>query len=704
MITQILAHHPERAKRLTRAKARDMSVSDACRTIMKPPSPLALRLAAILLKGVVTLYNRKILFLHDDCRDVVQRLVQIQSRHAKKKRADVALLLEDGDLEAGDDVGGLKSPKKKKRKGANALNEQDLLEFDLNLLKADRGDVGAFGGDDSMSEFNAAPSGSRAISAGGFYLKDEEVLNWARNASSGRGGGGGESDSEMNASSKQKSAKRMQQENSRKAKLLLDNDDMMYRHGFGGNVDDDEVSGDEEAIERKRQRRFGMDDEDDEDANMTALAPIPDGESDEDEQIGLAPMPMGDSEEENAFLDPAFQSQKEQETHEERLLYELRAANAPRRPKQQRPKVARLANQRTIIFDAVNRVDNDEYKRWLKNCNDLVCERPKKEIPFDEMDIHLMNDEKALAAHFRATAFQTGRESFLRKGDRWSKFEAALYPDYKSKVNFGPIAGDATLVPAPKFGETKRPDGDYTTEDEDNAYAMPPAWDDEEEDQFFKLDAGQRAAKRAAVVRTPSSGGVSLRGTRGGSVVRTPSSLADALEGKELEFMNEQQQQGNLHDDAIPEDREMRSFSREKSYDVNDRSQATLKETEEEAAGYLDASGRDHYARIPRAAKNLLVFLSSNTTWSQDDDDAEEEEEEEQRRASEKQIDLSDLCESNALTRQAAARCFYNVLILQSEAILDCSQQPSFDFEDISSIRLKKGARYASGLAAALST
>jgi hypothetical protein len=37
---QILAHHPEKAKRLTRAKANGMSISEACATIMKPPSPL----------------------------------------------------------------------------------------------------------------------------------------------------------------------------------------------------------------------------------------------------------------------------------------------------------------------------------------------------------------------------------------------------------------------------------------------------------------------------------------------------------------------------------------------------------------------------------------------------------------------------------------------------------------------------------------
>jgi hypothetical protein len=39
-MVQILAHHPEKAKRLTRAKANGMSISEACATIIKPPSPL----------------------------------------------------------------------------------------------------------------------------------------------------------------------------------------------------------------------------------------------------------------------------------------------------------------------------------------------------------------------------------------------------------------------------------------------------------------------------------------------------------------------------------------------------------------------------------------------------------------------------------------------------------------------------------------
>jgi hypothetical protein len=78
-------------------------------------------------------------------------------------------------------------------------------------------------------------------------------------------------------------------------------------------------------------------------------------------------MPMDASEEEKAFLEPAFQSQKEQDQREERLLLDLRAANAPVRPRQKRPKVARLANQRAIIFDQQTRIENDEYKQWLVN-------------------------------------------------------------------------------------------------------------------------------------------------------------------------------------------------------------------------------------------------------------------------------------------------------------------------------------------------
>ena len=330
-----------------------------------------------------------------------------------------------------------------------------------------------------------------------------------------------------------------------------------------------------------------------------------------------------------------------------------------------------------------------------------------------------MNDEKALASHFRATAFQTGRESFFRKGNRWKRFEAMLYPNYKSKVNFAPIPGDATLVPPPEVKQ-HRPDGEYTTEDEDNAYNVPPAWDDDEEENFLKFDAIKRAEKRTALVRTPSSGGgvsASLQGTRGGSVVRTPSSLADALEGKELEFVDDHgQPQGNLQEDIIHEDRAIfvHSFSQKSNEPLN-KSQP-LRETEEDPAGYLDCSGRDRHESIPRAAKNLLVFLSSNTVWNQDDTNASEaafdaisEEKEEKSSAS---IDLTELCESNALTRQAAAGCFYNVLILQSEAFVDADQNQVINEEedtrsaldDIPSVVLRKGDRYREGLAASLAT
>ena len=670
----------------------------------------------MLLKGVVTLYNRKIVFLHDDCRDVVQRLVKIQSRQSKQKLEDVKLLANENDEgNEIDDAETTKKSKKRRKIGNSGLNEDDLLEYDMNML-LDRDDPRR-GADENldtmsnMSEFNAAPSGSRAVSGGNnqFYLRDEEVLQWAKNA--------GDSDNNDVVVSKHKSNKRLQLEKSRKAKLDLDDEDMMFRFGYGGHIDDDDLSGDEEARERKRQRALCMENNNDDDDQI--LMPIPDEGSEDEDQQGFMAIPMNDSEEEKAFLEPAFQSQKEQEQREERFHFGLRETNALVRPRQKRPKVARLANQRAIIFDQQTRIENNEYKSWLKNCDDILCDRPRKEIPIDEMDIHLMNDEKALASHFRATAFQTGRESFFRKGNRWKKFEAMLYPNYKSKVNFAPIPGDATLVPPPEVKQ-QRPDGEYTTEDEDNAYNVPPAWDDDEEENFLKFNAIKRAENRTALVRTPSSGGgvsASLRSTRGGSVVRTPSSLADALEGKELEFVDDHgQPQGNLQEDIIHEDRAIfvHSFSQKSNEPLN-KSQP-LRETEEDPAGYLDCSGRARHESIPRAAKNLLVFLSSNTVWNQDDTNTSEaafddisKEKEEKSSAS---IDLTELCESNALTRQAAARCFYNVLILQSEAFVDADQNHVIDEEDdtrsalddIPSVVLRKGDRYREGLAASLAT
>ena len=656
------------------------------------------------------------MFLHDDCRDVVQRLVKIQSRQSKQKLEDVKLLANENDEgNEMDDAETTKKSKKRRKIGNSGLNEDDLLEYDMNML-LDRDDPRR-GADENldtmsnMSEFNAAPSGSRAVSGGNnqFYLRDEEVLQWAKNA--------GDSDNNDVVVSKHKSNKRLQLEKSRKAKLDLDDEDMMFRFGYGGHIDDDDLSGDEEARERKRQRALCMENNNDDDDQI--LMPIPDEGSEDEDQQGFMAIPMNDSEEEKAFLEPAFQSQKEQEEREERFHFGLRETNALVRPRQKRPKVARLANQRAIIFDQQTRIENNEYKSWLKNCDDILCDRPRKEIPIDEMDIHLMNDEKALASHFRATAFQTGRESFFRKGNRWKKFEAMLYPNYKSKVNFAPIPGDATLVPPPEVKQ-QRPDGEYTTEDEDNAYNVPPAWDDDEEENFLKFNAIKRAENRTALVRTPSSGGgvsASLRSTRGGSVVRTPSSLADALEGKELEFVDDHgQPQGNLQEDIIHEDRAIfvHSFSQKSNEPLN-KSQP-LRETEEDPAGYLDCSGRARHESIPRAAKNLLVFLSSNTVWNQDDTNTSEaafddisKEKEEKSSAS---IDLTELCESNALTRQAAARCFYNVLILQSEAFVDADQNHVIDEEDdtrsalddIPSVVLRKGDRYREGLAASLAT
>jgi hypothetical protein len=137
----------------------------------------------------------------------------------------------------------------------------------------------------------------------------------------------------------------------------------------------------------------------------------------------------------------------------------------------------------------------------------------------------------------------------------------------------------------------------------------------------------------------------------------------------------------------------------------------------------LDCSGRNRHERIPRAAKNLLVFLSANTAWNDDDANTSEaafdavssDDKEKEKGKTSSSVDLTELCESNALTRQAAARCFYNVLILQSEAFVDADQETfvknedeenetSFAFDDIPPIVLRKGARYREGLAASLAT
>ena len=138
----------------------------------------------MLLKGVVTLYNRKIVFLHDDCRDVVQRLVKIQSRQSKQKREDVKLLADgNGEEDGKDDAEGTKKSKKRRKMGNSGLDDDDLLDYDMNML-LDRDDPRR-GNDENldtmsnMSEFNAAPSGSKAVSGGEnrFYLETRRFCN-----------------------------------------------------------------------------------------------------------------------------------------------------------------------------------------------------------------------------------------------------------------------------------------------------------------------------------------------------------------------------------------------------------------------------------------------------------------------------------------------------------------------------------------------
>ena len=118
------------------------------------------------------------MFLHDDCRDVVQRLVKIQSRQSKQKLEDVKLLANENDEgNEIDDAETTKKSKKRRKIGNSGLNEDDLLEYDMNML-LDRDDPRR-GTDENldtmsnMSEFNAAPSGSRGVSEGNnqFYLE-----------------------------------------------------------------------------------------------------------------------------------------------------------------------------------------------------------------------------------------------------------------------------------------------------------------------------------------------------------------------------------------------------------------------------------------------------------------------------------------------------------------------------------------------------
>tara|TARA_B100000401_G_scaffold302244_1_gene207684 strand:+ start:555 stop:1010 length:456 start_codon:yes stop_codon:yes gene_type:complete len=114
-------------------------------------------------------------------------LVKIQSRQSKQKLEDVKLLANENDEgNEIDDAETTKKSKKRRKIGNSGLNEDDLLEYDMNML-LDRDDPRR-GADENldtmsnMSEFNAAPSGSRAVSGGNnqFYLRDEEVLQWAK--------------------------------------------------------------------------------------------------------------------------------------------------------------------------------------------------------------------------------------------------------------------------------------------------------------------------------------------------------------------------------------------------------------------------------------------------------------------------------------------------------------------------------------------
>ncbi|KAE8722056.1 hypothetical protein F3Y22_tig00014444pilonHSYRG00181 [Hibiscus syriacus] len=55
-----------RQAKLDRRKANKLDIARLCEEILNPPVPMALRLSSILMGGIVILYEKKVMFLHDD--------------------------------------------------------------------------------------------------------------------------------------------------------------------------------------------------------------------------------------------------------------------------------------------------------------------------------------------------------------------------------------------------------------------------------------------------------------------------------------------------------------------------------------------------------------------------------------------------------------------------------------------------------------
>ena len=56
-----------------------LSSTDPADSILNPEAPLALRLSGQLLLGVVKIYNKKVLYLFQDCNDALSKMQQVRN-------------------------------------------------------------------------------------------------------------------------------------------------------------------------------------------------------------------------------------------------------------------------------------------------------------------------------------------------------------------------------------------------------------------------------------------------------------------------------------------------------------------------------------------------------------------------------------------------------------------------------------------------
>ncbi|KAA3464222.1 sister chromatid cohesion 1 protein 1 [Gossypium australe] len=90
-----------RQAKLDRRKANKLDIARLCEEILNPPVPIALRLSSILMGGVVILYEKKVMFLHDDANrflveirnawKVMNEPTLLPKRKEKAKRKSITL-------------------------------------------------------------------------------------------------------------------------------------------------------------------------------------------------------------------------------------------------------------------------------------------------------------------------------------------------------------------------------------------------------------------------------------------------------------------------------------------------------------------------------------------------------------------------------------------------------------------------------------